>query len=50
MNAHRYIRSLDRRLMVEIKPGSFVNARSAFRLGLIKQRRHRPASDNRRYC
>jgi hypothetical protein len=30
-----YIRSYDRRRMVEIDPGSFVNVRSARKLGLI---------------
>jgi len=30
-----YIRSFDRRRMVEIEPESFVNLRSARRLGLV---------------
>jgi len=37
-----YIRSFDRRRMIEIDPESFVNIRSARKLGLIAPVRRKP--------
>jgi hypothetical protein len=36
-----YIRSLDRRIMVQIEPGCFVALRTARRLRLVAKRRRR---------
>jgi hypothetical protein len=45
LKAKSYIRSIDRRRMVEIEPGSFVNLRSARRLNLVaKPKRRHPKS------